>query len=178
MSELSQKTVVKSKKSTGEQMKERLRNLRRHLDNVRNACFLLAERLVDREEDGDYQLALRLVRNSLNHDRSKLEGLEWEFIHQKDDQVLLGIAARHHANVNAHHPEYWGGQSFMPPDAVAEMVCDWFARSQEMGTSLRQWIKDEAFKRYDIPPTGRVSKLVKGFVDLLLEPLFKDKDTL
>jgi hypothetical protein len=66
----------------------------------------------------------------------------------------------------------------MPPDAIAEMVCDWYARSQEMGTDLRAWIKEEALKRYDIPPTGRVAKLVKKFVDLLLDPPLKDKKKL
>ena len=178
MSENPQKVARSLEKLDGETMKERLRELGRHLDKVRSACFLLGERLIDRGEDGDADMALRLIRNSLSHDISKLQGLEWDFIHQKDDMMLVGIAARHHVMVNPHHPEYWGGQSSMPPDAIAEMVCDWYSRSQEMGTDLRAWIKEEAHKRYEIPPTGRVAKLIKSFVDLLLTPPFKDKEKL
>ena len=28
----------------------------------------------------------------------------------------------------------------MPEISVAEMVCDWYARAQEFGTGLRDWI--------------------------------------
>ena len=78
-----------------------------------------------------------------------------------------------HQQFNIHHPEYWGGVLFLPPVAIAEMVCDWKARSEEKGSGFQEWIKDEAFKKYDIPPTGKVAKLIKKFVDLILDPPFK-----
>ena len=33
-----------------------------------------------------------------------------------------------------------------------EMVCDWFARSQEFGTDLRQWITDQAIPHASTSP--------------------------
>jgi len=145
----------------------------RHLDGVEKAVRLLAKRLIQQCNPEDEKLAFLLLRNSFTHDRSKLEGIEFPWIHQTGDKEKLIVAIEHHQQVNQHHPEYWGGVDCMPPVAIAEMVCDWKARSEEKGTDLREWIKTEAFTRYSIPPTGKISKLVKKFVDLLLDAPFK-----
>ena len=57
----------------------------------------------------------------------------------------MGI--RHHAETNPHHPEYWHGIENMPKVYIAEMVCDWYARSNEFGSDLREWVKDKATKK-------------------------------
>jgi len=150
----------------------------RHLDGVQKAVRLLAKRLICLCSEEDEKLAFLLLRDAFTHDRSKLEGVEFPWIHQTEDRDKLILAVNHHQQVNPHHPEYWSGVSNMPPVAIAEMVCDWKARSEEMGTDLREWIKEQAFKRYEIPPTGKVAKLIKKFVDLLLDPIFKDIRTL
>jgi len=155
-----------------------LEDLYQHLDGMQKAVRLLAKRLINQCIPEDEKLAFLLLRNSFTHDRSKLEGVEFPWIHQNEDKDRLVLAIEHHQQINQHHPEYWGGVDYMPPVAIAEMVCDWKARSGDMGTDLREWIKEEAFKKYSIPPTGKVSKLIKKFVDLLLDASFKDIRTL
>jgi hypothetical protein len=137
----------------------------------------LGERLI---ESGEIAFGLALIANGLKHDQSKLHGIEWSFLMrvEKDDakaKDYLKIAWQQHVQTNEHHPEYWGedGMSEMPRIFIAEMVCDWYARSQEMGTDLRGWIKDDATKKYDMSLQGKSYKQVKSFVDMLLDPEFK-----
>ena len=155
-----------------------LENYYRHLDGVHKAVRLLTRRLISQCQPEDEKIAFLLLRNAFTHDRSKLEGVEFPWIHQVENKARLITAIEHHQQVNPHHPEYWSGVAYMPPVSIAEMVCDWKARSEEMGTDLREWIREQAFKKYEIPPTGRVAKLIKKFVDLLLDPVFKDIRTL
>jgi hypothetical protein len=61
----------------------------------------------------------------------------------------------------------------MPEIAIAELVCDWYARSQEFGTSLRDWIRDVAISRFQIDPGSERYRWVMEFVDLLLDPPFR-----
>ena len=60
----------------------------------------------------------------------------------------------------------------MPEIAVAEMVCDWYARSQEFGTGLRDWIKNRAVEKFQIDTAGEQYAWVQKFVDLLLQDHF------
>jgi hypothetical protein len=60
----------------------------------------------------------------------------------------------------------------MPEIAVAEMVCDWYARSHEFGTSLRDWIKTEAVDRFKIDLESEQYKWINSFVNILLEDRF------
>src|SRR5450755_1045681 len=88
-----------------------------------------------------------LVRHiGLVHDASKFHGIEWEYLHKTGEVPAdrLQLAVEHHRRTNEHHPEYWGGIDNMPEIFVAEMVCDWYARSQEFGTDLRVWIRGQA----------------------------------
>ena len=61
----------------------------------------------------------------------------------------------------------------MPKVYVAEMVCDWYARSSEFGNDLRDWIKDKATKKFDMTVQSRVYKEIKDMVDILLDVTFK-----
>jgi hypothetical protein len=62
----------------------------------------------------------------------------------------MDSAESQHVRTNTHYREYWGGVANMPEIAVAEMVCDWYARSQEFGTGLREWITTQAIERFQI----------------------------
>lgn len=155
--------------------KDKLQDALRHLKNVHAACELMALRLIDRNEPGDREMAMILVVNGFTHDLSKLYGLEWDWIHQDVDREKLALAVQQHQATNEHHPEFWGGASLMPPVRIAEMVCDWFARSQEMGTDLREWTKT-AMEKYGINPRSKLGLQIKKFVNLLLNPQFKKLD--
>jgi hypothetical protein len=150
---------------------EHLDNLVRHIELVRGACLLLGKRLMahDRQEFGRI-----LIARGFEHDVSKFSGIEWDYLHAGRDvpKEQLELAVRQHVRTNTHHPEYWGGVENMPEIAVAEMVCDWYARSQEFGTCLREWITTQAVEKFRIDLGGEQYGWVEKFVALLLEDQF------
>lgn len=151
-----------------------LKFLIRHIDNVRQSCMLLGERLIER---GDEQLGIALIANGHAHDCSKFYGSEWLYLRadlfDSDRKSLFDACQQHHVMTNPHHPEYWGSIHKMPTLYIAEMVCDWSARSHEMGNDLREWIREKATKKFNMKVQSKVYKEIKLFVDLLLEPKFK-----
>lgn len=150
-----------------------IRTLVRHIRSVQDECGLLAERLI---EQGRNPLALALVANSMLHDNSKFRGVEWEYLSEtakeRHPEQFKAAVIQHHAT-NPHHPEYWDGIEHMPGVYIAEMVCDWKARSAEFGTDLREWIKDKAIKRWNFTVQSRVYKEIKEYLDLLLDTSFQ-----
>ena len=52
----------------------RLMRLARHIDNVRNYCNILGQRLA---ENGEAGLGHGLIANGYIHDNSKFHGVEW-----------------------------------------------------------------------------------------------------
>lgn len=147
-------------------------NLTRHIDLVRESCKLLGERLID---GGREEFGRQLIARGYCHDQSKFSGIEWEYLHVGDevDSNLLKAAIKHHSSTNSHHPEYHFGIENMPEIDVAEMVCDWQARSQEFGNDLRNWVKEVAVEKYNISTSGKQYKWIKNFLDTLLQNSFK-----
>ena len=146
---------------------EHLNNLTRHINLVRDACELLGRRLI---EKGEENLGIQLIARGYKHDVSKFFGPEWDFLHNGTNvpDKELKYAINCHQSGNDHHPEFWGGIEEMPRVAIAEMVADWYARGQEFGTSLRDWIDETAVERYNINKRGKHYKWIKEFVDILL----------
>ncbi len=60
----------------------------------------------------------------------------------------------------------------MPEIAVAEMACDWYARSQEFGNGFRELIAAQAVEKYQINLAGEHYGWIKSCVELLLEDQF------
>jgi hypothetical protein len=152
---------------------KRLDTLLRHIHNVQSNCQLLADRLI---EKGEADFAKTLIANGLIHDNSKFYGIEWEYLHQdvkESNPEAFLLASKQHVSINPHHPEYWLHISNVPRIYVAEMICDWSARSSEFGSDLRVWIKDKATKKFDFTVQSKTYKEVKEFVDLMLDPSFK-----
>jgi len=150
---------------------EHLNNLVRHIQLVHEACLLLGRRLIAR---GETDFGRLLIAKGFQHDKSKFYGIEWRFLHQGKDtpRPELNRAIQQHIETNDHHPEYWGGIQHMPRMAVAEMVCDWYARSQELGTALRSWITLEAVQKFGIDLKGDQYVWIQDFVSVLLEDPF------
>jgi len=146
-------------------------NLVRHIDLVRSACLLLGKRLIAK---GRPEFGTILISRGFQHDVSKFSGIEFDFLHAGQDipKKQLQLAIRQHVLTNDHHCEYWGGIDNMPEICIAEMVADWYSRSQEFGTSLRDWIEKEGLKRYNIEKNGKKHQQIIYFVDLLLESSF------
>ena len=149
---------------------EHLDNLIRHIKLVQDACVLLGKRIIDRGDKGDEEFGINLIAAGFIHDASKFKGIEWRYLHSGPDvpKDKIAEAVKQHVETNMHHPEYHGGIERMSELAIAEMVCDWYARAQEFGTDLRQWIDKEACKRYAIKRKSAKHSLIIEFVDLLL----------
>lgn len=146
-------------------------HLLRHIELVQQNCLLLGKHLI---EDGKSELGRLLIKNSLGHDSSKLVGSEWDFIKltgykrlNKGQRVGLAWAIKQHTSNNQHHPEFWSGIKNMPEVCVIEMVGDWKARATEFGTNLREWIDDEATKRYDFKSSDSVYIMIMKYVNIL-----------
>ncbi len=160
----------------GETMSDdkRLEKLLRHVNNVQNNCLRLGETLI---EQGEEELGRNLIVNGRIHDASKFTGIEWEYFHadvKEEHPELFKAAWLQHVKTNKHHPEYWvGGIKTMHDVYIAEMVCDWLARSMEFGDDIWEWAKDKAPERYDYSTSSPVYKKIKSYLEMILEPAFK-----
>jgi len=157
-------------KKEAEATMEKIRAVARHIRNVEDNCFLLGEKLI---LGGEIDLGKQLIANGYVHDASKFTGIEFEYLStgnptEENAKLKMKLAIHHHAKTNLHHPEAWsGGIKDMPDVYVAEMVSDWKSRSEEFGTDLREWIDDEATKRFNFSKEDKVYKDIKKYVDLL-----------
>jgi hypothetical protein len=151
---------------------DHLDNLIRHIDLVRENCILLGKRLIGQ---GRKDFGRLLIANGFVHDQSKFFGIEWQYLHVGPDvdKDHLQDAIKQHTACNTHHPEYWGGMENMPEIACAEFLCDCYARAQEFGTSLREWLVEEAVEKYHIDLEGDQWKWIQNFTNLLLQDSFK-----
>lgn len=150
---------------------DHLESVVRHIRNVQEAALLLGKKLIRRGEEA---FGRQLIANSMIHDQSKFSGIEWEYLRNGPSREDHDLATAHkqHVHTNPHHIEYWGSQSDMPRIYVAEMVCDLYARSAEMGTDLREYVKNVHVDRHSIPKSGKLWKWMKEFMDLLLDKPF------
>ena len=152
---------------------QHLDSLVRHIEMVRAACLLLGRRLI---AEGRGHFGRLLIAKGFVHDASKFYGMEWQYMTTGQDvpPAVRDVAIEHHRQTNAHHPEYWGGFENMPEIAVAEMACDCYARSQEFGTDLRQWVRETAVPRYQIDTGGERYAWLEGFIERLLARPFTE----
>lgn len=153
---------------------KRLEKLLRHVNNVQDNCLRLGETLIEKGED---ELGRKLIVNGRIHDASKFEGIEWEYFHadvKEHKPELFRAAWKQHVKTNMHHPEFWvGGIKTMHDVYLAEMVCDWLARSTEFGDDIWEWVKEKAPERYNYTLNSNVYKEIKRYLEMLLEPRFK-----
>lgn len=159
-----------------EKTMEKIRGITRHIRNVEDNCLLLGEKLI---LGGEIELGRGLIANGFIHDASKFHGIEFEFMSsvttsdEESVKLKMRLAVNHHRQINQHHPEYWGTIQKMPRIYVAEMVCDWKARSEEFGSSLKDYINEYATKRWTFDVDDETYKEIMFFVDLLCERPFE-----
>jgi len=144
--------------------------LLRHIHHVQNNCLILGHKLALEEKEVDF--GKQLISNSFLHDNSKFNGNEWLFLRDGIPEEKFKDALNQHQTTNPHHPEYWHGIENMPRIYIAEMCCDWYARSSEFASDLWDWIKEKACKRYDFSYNSQTYKQIKYFLTLLLEKKF------
>lgn len=152
---------------------KKLDKLLRHIGNVRDNTIIIGEKLI---ENGEGDLGRQLIANGLIHDNSKFYGIEWEYLdelHKAKEPELFDLAAKHHITTNLHHPECWESIHDMSRLYIAEMVCDWAARSSEFGNDFYDWVKEKATVKYKFTCQHKIYKEIKDFSELLLDPPFK-----
>ena len=111
--------------------------------------------------------------------KKKIENSGREFQIPEDVKDAIWKATEHHIKNSPHHPEYFQDKNLgllnkndrdgipevaidatlMPDIYVAEMVADWMAMSEELGTSLTGWIDKVVGKRW------KFSEKQKGIID-------------
>lgn len=146
-------------------------NVLRHISNVRSSTDLLGRRLIN---NGEQKLGVQLIGLGQIHDASKLLN-PFEFQYLRDvhkGTPSFWAAIEIHTTGNRHHPEAWDGIEEMPRVYVAEMVCDWKARSSEFGSDVLDWVKERATKRFGFSKQGKVYKEIKEFFGILLDKAF------
>lgn len=154
----------------------KIRAIARHIRNVNDNCLLLGEYLIS---NGEMDLGRQLIANGCVHDASKFHGIEFEFmapgvpIQEDVAKLKLKLAVHHHNCTNSHHPEYWGNIKNMPKVALAECICDWKSRSEEFGTSLKNWIDEDATKRFGFTKEDEIYKQIMYFVNILCPTPFE-----
>ena len=156
--------------------KAKIEGIVRHIRNVQENCLLMGEKFIER---GLVEFGRELIARGFCHDNSKFYGTEWDNmapgipITDKPAKLKLKLSVTHHNRINNHHPEHWdGGINYMPRIALAEMVCDWKARSEEFGSSLRDWINNSATKRYGFTEKDPVYAIIMEYVDMICEKPF------
>lgn len=152
-------------------MEDQIDDLAGHIRRVQDNARTLATGLIDQ---GRSEFARVLLAKASVHDASKWHGIEWQYLHKGPDVDPAGLRAaiEQHQKTNDHHPEYWGGFENMPEICIAEMVCDWLARSQEFATDLREWVKKTAAERYGFHKVPQQAARVDQFIALLLPAKF------
>ncbi len=143
-----------------------------HINNVRRLCYALGDKLT---EEGECDLGLQLMANAHLHDNSKFRGIEWDFLHEEcknkhEHGLAFLLALNHHRCTNLHHPEAWsGGIHGMPQVYLAEMVCDWFARSNEFDNKVEDWIKNKATLKYNMEVGDKTYRQIECYMKMLLQ---------
>jgi len=149
---------------------EKLDAILSHINNVRDNCLKLGKYLIKNNRE---QLGLLLIANSQIHDHSKFFGIEWDNIADRHgNPELIKVTVFHHNHTNMHHPEYWGSIHNMPDVYLAEMVCDWKARSNEFGGDLIDWVTNKATIRFKFTLDDLVGIKIKEFLNIILEKQF------
>lgn len=150
----------------------------RHIQTVQQNCIILGKKLID---EGDFRLGKMLIYNGFQHDVSKFIGIEWDYLPlglekkpNKEKRANFLNALKQHQETNCHHPEYWEDIHNVPDVYLAEMICDWKARSSEFGTDLRKWIDEEATVKYSFKKSSDTYTKLMYYVDLLCGEVFKN----
>jgi hypothetical protein len=149
---------------------EKVESILRHVRNVQDNAILIAKKLI---EKGEVVTGKLLITNSLSHDLSKFHGIEWDDLSKSTkNKSKLSVAISNHNRCNPHHPEFWPSIHEMPRVYVAEMAADWKSRSEEFGTSIRQWIDEKATERFSFKKSDKIYEEIMEFVDMICEKPF------
>lgn len=145
----------------------KLDNLLEHKELVKFAGIRLGKRLIQNNEES---LGLILIARSYKHDQSKFFGKEFDNLNGfVNSEPELKEAICHHRSVNDHHPEYMGKIQLMSDYCLTEFICDIWARCALTGQDVREWLRNEGTRRYNLTDPSKTMTRIMFFVDLLID---------
>ena len=120
-----------------------------HISRVQKNMEILANNLegIDKEA---------FEKRAADHDHTKYDEYEkeyiwlsWWFANNKNDDIypypeykdVIWKATGGHIHDEKHHPQAWSNVKDMSEIYLAEMVSDWYAMSQELGTDIYDWME-------------------------------------
>jgi len=112
-------------------------------------------------------IGIRLIANGYIHDIEKFLPLSIKYFSKPGEDCRL-VSNRHYEKTQ-HHPEYWEGIQNMPELFLAEMVCDWMARSMEYKDDIFKWMEGPALKRYNFTKDDEVYNSIIKFINIINE---------
>lgn len=163
-----------------------------HVQRVQRNLNLLADYY---ESHNMFDVSLQLAQRAVLHDQSKLYEPEyvpyvWRvyrtewlrnnkqdqrfFVFYSDHTLDQAIrdAVVHHVTHNRHHPEWHLDPDEMSLVDIGEMVCDWYAMSQELGSHIEEWVMSVVPRRYHF---GKKISLIHQIVTVLKSLDVNDK---
>lgn len=146
-----------------------------HKKHLIDSCHKMSVHFL---KEGNEEFALLLMKRAFVHDISKLSEYEFhasdaldsfnkhsrnrEYVFSDKEKVFL----EEHWKNNRHHPEHWDDINDMNDIDLAEMVCDWHARSTEFNDDLLAYIKHRQSTRYAFP--DNLYKKILEYANILL----------
>ena len=143
------------------------------LNNHRRSVFENMKIMKEHFANTNKNLSMEIYFRALAHDESKLKNPEfepyvwryWRAKWNKDGKVdtrfsmifdekptfkdqYIRDAIVHHVNHNRHHPEWHLDHDDMTELDLIEMVCDWYAVSEEFNSSIDDWVAYVVPRRY------------------------------
>lgn len=132
----------------------------KHKKLVIDACYKLQRWLFSRDRDEE---AFELLRRGQIHDDSKFYEEELKSLQMIPDsnngmrnpKYTMTDADRKcieiHWKNNRHHPEHFKDIREMTDVDIMEMVCDWYARSEQFGTNFMNFVMTRQENRFHFP---------------------------
>lgn len=164
---------------TQEQITFYITRTNKHISRVQGNILLLVDlKLVNRDT---------MHNRAIRHDNSKFGKdeyvpyvyLSWYYKCKKENILYeypepsikdeITAAINHHYKVNDHHPEYYDDLKLMSNEALAEMICDYAAMSQEFNNDLLDWINKNTFTKYKW--TGKQKKFILKVANILKDKI-------
>ena len=137
-----------------------LADLLTHKKFILDSCNKMAKFLF---QEGKEELAIGIVHRAITHDNSKFENGELNHILQLSEcnnsmtnpKYIMTEADKkcieQHWKNNRHHPEHFEHITDMSELDIIEMVCDWYARSAQLGTDFMEFVYTRQENRFHFP---------------------------
>lgn len=143
-----------------DKIKKYIDDLLVHKQYMLESCNKMVKWLLNNNQE---VLAIELVERAIIHDNSKFTDEEMDALGKlyetkeplvNPDHILEDSdkdLIRTHWKNNRHHPEYFDKITDMMEIDIIEMVCDWYARSNQFGTDLMEFVHKRQENRFHFP---------------------------